>query len=357
VVVLVLAGYLGAADAAGQVAGSNPEQQAVPQEQAAARESAATQPTYVPSSLEPAPAVAPFNAEQAKRHQEAWAKHLGIPVELTNSIGMKLVLIPPGEFMMGSGESKLETARAYPPFPNALAGPWQLTWMFEPEHPQHRVRLTKPFHLGVFEVTQEQYEQVMGTNPSSFKATQNPMETVSWNDAVIFCDMLSALPAEMTADRTYRLPTEAEWENACRAGTTTRDYSTSDASNLDEHAWFAENSGGAKQPWPNSMGVFAGGTTQPVARKISNAWGLFDMHGNVWEWCADWYDADYYKSSPRDDPTGPATGSERTSRGGSWNGPAFDCRTATRGRNMPSHRLNSLGFRVVAILSDQHSSK
>ncbi len=200
VVMLVFAGALGMVDADELTPGSSPEQEAVPQEQAAA--------------AAPPPAVAPFDAEQAKRHQEAWAKHLGVPVEVTNSVGMKLVLIPAGEFMMGSLESDKV----------ALIG----------EKPQHRVRITKPFYLGAREVTQEQYEHVMGINPSHFSGggkgadkvshqdtRRFPVETVSWDDAVLFGDKLSAIPDERDARRTYRLPTEAEWEYACRAGTTT----------------------------------------------------------------------------------------------------------------------------------------
>jgi formylglycine-generating enzyme required for sulfatase activity len=176
-------------------------------------------------------------------------------MEVTNSIGMKLRLIPAGEFMMGS--------------PGAERS--------DDDETQHRVTLTKPFYLGVTEVTQEQYQKVMGTNPSQFKGPQNPVEKVSCADAVEFCRKLSAMPAEKTAGHVYRLPTEAEWEYACRAGTTTS-YSFGDSVlQLSEYGWLNDNSYSS---------------THPVGEKKPNAWGLYDMHGNVWEWCQDWHGAD-----------------------------------------------------------------
>ena len=155
----------------------------------------------------------------------------------------------------------------------------------------------------MYEVTQEQYERVMGKNPSRFKGPQLPVERVSWKAAVSFCTKLSAFPEEQAAGRTYRLPTEAEWEYACRAGSTT-DFCFGDAEwGLDDYAWYEDNSDHR---------------THPVGQKRPNAWGLYDMHGNVWEWCADWHDEAYYEASPVDDPQGPATGVDRVGRGGSW---------------------------------------
>ena len=194
----------------------------------------------------------------------------------------------------------------------------------------HQVTLTKSFEIGVYEVTQKQYEKVMGGNPSRFKGAQNPVENVSWDDAVDFCRKLSALPGEKIAGYVYRLPTEAEWEYACRAGTTTK-YSFGDSdSPLGDYAWYDKNSGK---------------TTHPVGQKHPNAWGLYDMHGNVWEWCQDCH-ADYPSGSVAD-PTGRSSSSVRGYRGGSWDFSAGNCRSANRFRISPSFRFNFLGFRVV----------
>ena len=220
---------------------AGPEQQAVPQEQAATTKPEPKPLKIVRSDPEPAFAVAPFDAEQAKRHQEAWAKHLGIPVEWTNSIGMKFILIPPVEFMMGSPESEADrddaSFRSIPrPRRNIFMDRWgdfvppaDIEQDFEY---QHRVRITKTFYLGIYEVTQSEYERVMGTNPSWFSkngkgegtiagldTSRFPVETVSWEDAVDFCRKLTFLESERAEGRAYRLPTEAEMEYACRAGT------------------------------------------------------------------------------------------------------------------------------------------
>ena len=262
----------------------------------------------VPAGNAPPLAVAPFDAAAAKEHQEAWAKHLGQPVKVTNSIGMKLVLIPPGEFVMGCPESESDR---------------------EGNETQHPVRITKPYYLGMYEVTRAQWERVMGMNPS---ASSFPVDRVFWKDAVEFCRKLSAMPAEQSAGRVYRLPTEAEWEYACRAGSTTV-YSFGDsAALLGQYAWYSDNSIGR---------------THPVGRKKPNAWGLYDMHGNVAEWCSDWYDGSYYANSPVNDPTGPPAGSDRVHRGGSWGNPARSCRSAYRYWYWPGNRFSSCGFRVA----------
>jgi formylglycine-generating enzyme required for sulfatase activity len=251
-------------------------------------------------SKTPPPAIAPFQATQAKQHQQAWADQLGTPGETTNSIGMKLKLIPAGTFTMSEGGEA------------------------------HKVTLTKPFELGVYEVTQEQYEQVMGSKPSKFKGPQNPVEQVSWTDAVEFCRMLSELPAEKKAGYVYRLPTEAEWEYACRAGTTTK-YSFGDSeSELGDYAWYDENSRK---------------TTHPVGGKKPNPWGLYDMYGNVYEWCQDWYGD--YPSGSTTDPTGAASGSFRVLRGGCWNFFSDYCHSAFRFSYAPVIRYYYLGFRVL----------
>ena len=227
---------------------------------------------------------------------------------ITNSIGMKLVLIPAGEFMMGSSDGNGH------------------------EMPPHRVRITKPFYLGLTQVTQGQYERVIGENPSCFDGNPRPVEQVSWNDAVEFCGQLSDKEG-----KTYRLPTEAEWEYACRAGSTGRYCFGDSESQLDLYAWYDDNSGRE---------------THAVAQKKANAWGLCDMHGNVWEWCSDWYDSDYYGRSPTSDPRGPSSGSYRVFRGGSWFSLARYCRCAFRNCNSPGDEDFSLGFRVSLVPAD-----
>jgi len=229
---------------------------------------------------------------------------------ITNSMGMKLVLIPTGEFLMGSPDGD----------PSAFAG----------EQPQHGVRITKPFYLGVTAVTQEQYEGVMGTNPSRFKGAQLPVEDVSWDDAVAFCRKLGSQER-----LSYRLPTEAEWEYFCRAGSTSQWCFGDDESLLEEYAWYEKNSGH---------------TTHPVGEKKPNGWGLHDMHGNVWEWCSDWYGT--YAATALDDPRGPMAGSFRVIRGGSWYYGARYCRSAHRSRGTPGSRYNSLGFRLACSSVD-----
>jgi len=231
------------------------------------------------------------------------------PVELpesADSIGMEFKLIPAGTLTMGEG---------------ALA---------------HEVTLAEPFKLGVHEVTQAQYEQVMGSNPSGFKGADNPVEQMTWDQALEFCRKLSALPAEKAAGNVYRLPTEAQWEYACRAGTTTKFSFGDEESDLGDYAWYDDNSDDK---------------THPVGSKLPNAWGLYDMHGNVWEWCQDWYGDD--PSGAVTDPTGPADGSYRVNRGGGWRDGAEYCRSADRGGSGPSSRLNNVGFRVSLSPSGQ----
>jgi formylglycine-generating enzyme required for sulfatase activity len=185
----------------------------------------------------------------------------------------------------------------------------------------------------VYEVTQAEYEKVIGENGSEFKGVSSPVEQVSWDDATEFCKRLSAKEG-----KTYRLPTEAEWEYACRAGTTTRYSFGDDPASLGEYAWYGANSDVR---------------THSVGEKKPNAWGLYDMHGNMWEWCADSWAMGYYAVSPTDDPPGPETAARRVFRGrvfrgGCWGSGAAGCRSAYRGRDEPQHRRRSLGFRVAA---------
>jgi eukaryotic-like serine/threonine-protein kinase len=232
-----------------------------------------------------------------------------LPQSLANSIGMEFRLIQAGTFKMGSPTSEGERSS---------------------DETQHEVTLTRPYYLGVYEVTQEQYEKVMGTNPSGFKGPRHPVETVSWEDAQEFIAKLNALSAEQSAGREYRLPTEAEWEYACRAGEETAYSFGEDPSVLGKYGWFEDNSGSK---------------THPVGEKQPNSWGLYDMHGNVWEFCQDCYGD--YSAGAVIDPTGPSGGSFRVSRGGSWITRAAYCRSAYRHWNDPSYRNAPLGFRVA----------
>ncbi len=208
--------------------------------------------------------------------EEDESEAVDAPDILTNSIGTKLKLIPAGTFMMGSNEKDYEK-------------------------PIHQVTITKPFYLGVYQVTQKEWQAVMGNNPSKFKGRNRPVEQVSWDDCQEFCRKLSQKEGV-----TYRLPTEAEWEYACRAGTKKRYYWGNDFNG--DYAWWHDNSGGQ---------------THDVGTRKPNAWGLHDMIGNVWEWCNDWCEGDYYQycvdNNIVDDPQGPDTGSYRVLRGGSWN--------------------------------------
>jgi eukaryotic-like serine/threonine-protein kinase len=276
-------------------------------------------------------AVAPFGTEKAKELQVEWAKYLNVPVETTNSIGMKLLLIPPGEFEMGSPKKLIQEELK-------SADGWYTKYLTN-EGPAHRVRITKPHWLGTTDVTQEEYERVMGGNPSNFQGdSQRPVEQVSWEEAVEFCRRLSDLPEERAARRQYRLPTEAQFEYACRSGSNTRFWFGDDEGLLEECAWFKENSENE---------------THPVGEKKPNAWGLYDMSGNVWQWCQDWYDKGYYARSPTDDPAGPSQGSSRVCRGTGWFFDAAYCRSAFRRSNLPETRAGDLGFRVVLVPAEK----
>ena len=293
------------------------------------------------SGKPPPLAVAPFTKTAAKMYQTHWAKYLHVPVVQINSIGMKLVLIPPGEFQMGSPKELIEEELRF-----HADHPWYKEHL-PSEAPQHRVRITKPYSLGATDVTQEEYQRLMGSNPSRFQGdSKKPVEQVSWGNAVEFCRRLSELPGEKAAKRRYGLPTEAQWEHACRGGSTGRWYFIDQPNHLSvaaeekllgEHAWFEAN---------------AGGQTHPVGQKRSSVWGVFDMYGNVWEWCQDWYDKDYYAKSTTDDPVGPSGGSDRVIRGGGWNPPARGCRSAFRGGFLPEG-CDRLGFRVCQVLAEK----
>lgn len=253
---------------------------------------------------------------------------------VTNSIGMKLTLIPAGEFLMGSPESEEGHYR---------------------DSTRHRVRITHPFYLGVYEVTQGEYEQVMGkgTNPShnspkgwgknrvkELDTSRLPVEQVTWEEAVEFCRALSARPEEERAGRRYRLPTEAEWEYACRAGTETPFHFGKELNGREANCHGGLPYGtSVKGPWLQRTTI--SGSYKP------NAFGLYDMHGNVGEWCQDWYDGEYYGNSPVDDPPGPQMGKHRVIRGGGSDMNALACRSACRNADLPSGRSQSTGFRIA----------
>ena len=271
----------------------------------------------------------------AHERQEKQRKEiLSGKVELPGGHILQMVPIQPGTFTMGSpagikgGFLGLQTI-------GAEEGRSE-------DEIQHRVTLTKPFWLGKYPVTQLEYESVMGKNPSKFNGANLPVERVSWYDAKEFCKKLNEIHADkLPAGYQFDLPTEAQWEYACRAGTTTAlnngkdltsDWGWGECSNLNEVAWYDQNSGKR---------------THEVGQKRANAWGLYDMHGNVWEWCRDWYG--YYPYGSITDPVGPSSGSSRVIRGGSWNSVANDCRSAVRGRNDPSDRGYDRGFRLALV--------
>jgi formylglycine-generating enzyme required for sulfatase activity len=259
-----------------------------------------------PSKADPDPAPAP--------------KAAPVPVADVKQPPVEMVRIEAGKFFMGSPDDDREASAD--------------------EKPRHEVRITRPFLLGKYEVTQEQYLEMMGVNPSSFsprgrskdqiKASdtrRHPVESISWMDAVAFCNRLSEKhgfepyyrieknTVTVSGSNGYRLPTEAEWEFACRAGSDTRWSFGGDTRDLDQHAWHAGNSEDL---------------THPVGAKKPNAWGLFDMHGNVPEWCWDRYDARYYLKSPTSNPGGGGSGSTRCYRGGAWNSLGQQTRCAVR---------------------------
>ena len=331
--------------------------------------------------------------ERARAAQAEWAKKYNLPRHDSNSLGMKLALIPPGEFEMGSEENVLDRY--------LLDEDWFFTkWVAErlrAERPKHRVELTKPYYIGVREVTVGQFKEFIEAsghkttaeqdprggfgwedgewvqdprynwkNPGFPQTGEHPVNNVSWDDAIAFCRWLSE-----KEKAEYRLPTEAEWEYSCRAGTTT-DFSSGDGLNAlsaRDVANVADWELGVDSISKNqrrkrySLTPWAGGKsdnhafTAPVGSYKPNAFGLDDMHGNVWEWCSDWYDADYYRVSPTVDPQGPAAGEYHVYRGGGWDNHPIFCRSADRySSHSPTIRTNWAGFRVVRVIAGDTSA-
>jgi formylglycine-generating enzyme required for sulfatase activity len=280
--------------------------------------------------------------------------------EITNSIGMKLVWIPAGKFLMGSPKNE----------PDRLD-----------DEQQHEVEITRPYYLGKHEVTVGQFRAFVqdahyrteaerdGKGGRAFdglefvqkpeftwknlhfaQTVDHPVVVVTWGDAVAFCDWLSRKEG-----KTYRLPTEAQWEYACRSGAKTRFCIGDNEEDLKAVGNIADAS--LKKKWV----AMTWGTgwddgfpfTAPVGKFQANAFGLHDMHGNAWEWCADWYGEDYYSKSPRQDPQGPANGKERIARGGAWSTQPKFCRSAFRDWHEPAYRSDCVGFRVVAQAQEQ----
>ena len=260
----------------------------------------------------------PFDNEEALRRQKETAKTLRLPVEkdldLGRGVKLRLVLVPAGRFIMGSPCSE----------------PYRDTGGLGDET-LHEVTITRPYYLGKYELTQEQWQAVMGDGPSLFKDARNPVETVGWNDAVAFCEK-----ARAKLGLAIRLPTEAEWESACRAGTTKMFGESDKADALDAAGWYGGNSGTR---------------LHRVGEKKPNPWGLYDMSGNVWEWCQDWVGP--YSPAPVTDPQGAAQGQDRVLRGGCWRNPLGYCRSAARDFDQPDDRSGFVGFRVAVEVKKQ----
>ncbi len=312
-----------------------------------------------------------------------WSAEPGKPStqEIENLLGMKFVLVPSGEFVMGSDESPEALARAYPQY-----GRERFLELVD-EAPAHKVRITRPFYLGQHEVTVGQFRRFVeasghqpeseadGTggygynpdydpeksergdafegrnskyswrNPGFKQGDDHPVVNVTWNDAVAMSKWLSEKEGKK-----YRLPTEAEWEYAARAGTRTRCHSGDDPQSLLKVAnIFAADT---VMKWPQWKNFALAGHdgfefTAPVGGFAPNALGLYDMHGNAWEWVADWYGDDYYAKSPVDDPQGPASGKVRVRRGGSWHTWSFYARSSYRNWNSPETRYTLVGMRLL----------
>ncbi len=336
--------------------------------------------------LAPSHCKSPFNAEQAKKHQRDWAKHLTTPVELAHPSGISFVLIPPGEFLMGSTPAQAHEAEKLLRDLLERVHASERDRLANEEQPRHRVVISRPFRIGRTEVTIGQYrkfvqsanyvtetERFGGGNSGKIDESDPKKKNINWKapgykvteespvtqitvaDMFEFCNWLSKQDGkkpcyhldqntrwQRTANANgYRLPTEAEWEYACRAGTTGQYSFGNDVAMLGDYAWFNKNA--------NAFGA------GPVASKKPNPWGLYDMHGNAWERCQDYHEAKWYARSDEIDPQGPVSGSRTIVRGGGWHYFHLHCRSAYRNNYSPISRTANTGFRIVCPMENSQT--
>jgi eukaryotic-like serine/threonine-protein kinase len=319
-------------------------------------------------SEQPALLVAPFDENEARAARRAWAQYLQIEEERKNSLDMELVLIPAGRFLMGSTETSEELMKVFP---------YAKREWFDGERPAHAVTISQPFYLGKFEVTKGQFKKFadatgyrtdaekdgkggFGYTGDQLKpldqrptfnwrswgvdqSDESPVVNVSHSDALAFCEWLSRMEGKK-----YRLPTQAEWEYACRGGTSNRYYSGDDPEDVTRIGNVTDAAAKKKFPWWDAVSSSDGWAfASPAGQFRPNNFGLYDMIGNVWEWCSDWYDEDYYLKSPDRDPTGPSFGSLRVYRGGGWFTRPVNCRAARSAKTLPGSWLIDLGFRLA----------
>jgi len=330
----------------------------------------------------PRRAIAPFGAQQARAFQQDWARYVRIPIERKNSLGMQMVVIPAGSFLMGSSPEQIARVQKLSHSAGKSGADAEADGVTD-ETPAHRVQIGRPILLSATEVTVAQFKQFVESTdyvtdwervnndetaarkkknrpnanldwrrPSYPLRDDAPVTFITWHDAVTFCNWLSDREklqrcytrqtrgawVALAGGDGYRLPTEAEWEFACRAGTTGLFHFGDDAASLDDYAWYLEN---------------AHASPQPVGLKRANPFGLYDMHGNVEEWCHDWFSADYYKHSPRANPYGPDSGTMHVARGGSWaDSSGASCRSAFRSAH--AGRNGQRGFRVACLTLRRH---
>jgi formylglycine-generating enzyme required for sulfatase activity len=289
----------------------------------------------------PPPAIAPFNAAEARKHQQEWAEYLGVPVEKEFDLGeladgtrvkLQMVLVPPGELVMGSTSEQRDKAISDARSADVA---WSADYI-RSEVPQHRTRITRPFYIGKYETTHAFWQVVMGKSPSNSEIAKHPVGGVSWADVQTFVGLLNKRPE--FAEVHFALPTEAQWELACRAGTTTLWSHGDDSRAVAGYSWIKLNSNAS---------------THAVGQLLPNAFGLHDMHGNVWELCADSYSTDDYRAAELNDPAR-AGGAPHVSRGGSYLDDANHCRSAMRtGAENP---VNFIGFRLVAAIKSSRAN-